>query len=493
MTAYGELEHRFERLSHIDGALGALQWDRSVMMPPAGERARAGQLATLSVLRHELLVDPRVADLIGAAEAEDLDPWQAANVREMRRRHAHAAAVPADLIEALTRAASRCEAAWRTARRENDLETLLPLWKNVLSLSRHIGEAKGERLGLEPYDALLDTYDPGRRVADIDPIFDRLAGFLGDFLPRALDAQDEPLPISGTVPIAAQEKVARRLMKAAGFPFDAGRLDTSAHPFTGGVPEDVRITTRWDEHDFTSGLMAVLHETGHALYTSGLPRRWRHQPVGEQRGMTVHESQSLLVEMQAGRSPAFMAFLAPMLRDGFGVGGEAWEAENLHRYYTRVEPGLIRVDADEVTYPLHVILRYRLERDLIEGRLDLSDLPDAWSDGLDSLLGVRPPDHDRGCLQDIHWFKGSYGYFPTYTLGALAAAQLWAALARDEPEVDDALARGDFSPIVSWLRDRVHAHGCRYEPDELIEAASGAPLSTDAFEAHLAARYLRRP
>jgi carboxypeptidase Taq len=279
-------------------------------------------------------------------------------------------------------------------------------------------------------------------------------------------------------------------MAAVGFDFEHGRLDTSLHPFCGGVPDDVRITTRYDEADFSSALMAVLHETGHALYERGLPADWRLQPVGQARGMSVHESQSLLIEMQACRGPEFIGFAAPLIREAFGGDGPAWQADNLTRHYHRVGRGLIRVDADEVTYPAHVILRYRLERAMLAGDLPLADLPAAWNEGLEALLGIRPPDDRLGCLQDIHWYDGAWGYFPTYTLGAMSAAQLYAAAQAAVPEIPEAIGRGDFAPLLGWLRENVHAKGALLSTDELLTAATGRPLDPEVFKAHLRARYL---
>ena len=280
-------------------------------------------------------------------------------------------------------------------------------------------------------------------------------------------------------------------MRQLGFDFDGGRLDVSLHPFCSGVPEDVRVTTRYDTADFTQSAMAVLHETGHALYNKGLPAGWRRQPVGAARGMAVHESQSLIIEMQACRSGEFIGFLAPLVREALGGSGPAWSADNLRRHYRRVARSFIRVDADEVTYPAHVILRYRLERALVAGELSLDDLPDAWAEGLDSLLGIRPADDAVGCLQDIHWYSGSWGYFPTYALGALAAAQLFAAALAERPDIPDAIAKGDFTPLLGWLRDAVHRKASMpATTDDLLREATGAPLGTAAFKAHLESRYL---
>jgi len=284
------------------------------------------------------------------------------------------------------------------------------------------------------------------------------------------------------------------LMEALGFDFDHGRLDISLHPFCGGTPDDVRITTRYDEADFTSSLMGVLHETGHALYERGLPKQWRGQPVGEALGMSIHESQSLLVEMQVCRSRAFLGYAAPLMREAFAAeskdGGPAWGPENLYRLYTRVKPGFIRVDADEVTYPLHVIVRYRLEKAMIEGDMEIADLPAAWNDGFKELLGLTPSTDREGCLQDLHWFDGAWGYFPTYTLGAMTAVQLFEAAKKAVPEIEPAIAKGDFKPLFGWLKTHVHTKGSLLTANELLIEATGKPLDPKIFKAHLKARYL---
>jgi carboxypeptidase Taq len=495
LSAYHRLEARFRRIRAIGDAEAVLHWDLATMMPKGGASARADQLAVLKSLRHEILTHAETAALLAEAEADsanDLDDWQRANLAEMARAHAHATALTPDLVEAASRAASACETAWREAKAEKDFSLVRAPLDALLARVRDVATAKAERLGLSPYDALLDEYEPGGRSAEIDRHFARLSALLPDVLRRAqarqagLPAVPEP---QGPFPIDVQRRLAIALMERLGFDFHHGRLDVSLHPFCGGTPDDVRITTRYNEEDFRPALMGVLHETGHALYERGLPERWRGQPVGEARGMVLHESQSLLIEMQVCRSREFLSFLAPLLRDAFG-DDPAWHAEALFRYYTRVQPSFIRVDADEVTYPAHVILRYRLERALLAGDLPVIDLPEAWNAGMQELLGLRPPDDSLGCLQDIHWYDGAWGYFPTYTLGAMAAAQLYAAACAAEPDVPAALRRGDFAPLLSWLRTHVHAAASRYSTHDLLLRATGRPLDTEAFEAHLARRYL---
>jgi carboxypeptidase Taq len=368
-----------------------------------------------------------------------------------------------------------------------------PALQAVLNLVREAAQAKAARLNRSPYDALLDEYEPGGSSAEIDPVFDDLAAFLPGFRERVLQHQDRrpsPMALEGPFSIDKQRELGQRIMAAMGFDFSHGRLDTSLHPFCGGVPDDVRITTRYDEGDFAKSLMGVIHETGHALYERGLPPDWRHQPVGQARGMSIHESQSLLMEMQACRSPHFIEFMAPLAREAFGVDGPAWNADNIHRAYIRVKPDYIRVDADEVTYPAHVILRYRLEKALIAGDMTLDDLPSAWNAGMRELLGITPPTDREGCLQDIHWYDGAWGYFPTYTLGAMTAAQLFEAACKAHPEIPASIRRGDFSLLLDWLRRNVHGHGSRLSARELLTQATGRPLDPAVFKRHLETRYL---
>jgi len=493
-TAYEDLAARFHRVGVIDDALGILQWDQSTIMPEGSAPARAEQVATLSVLSHELLTDPEIGDLLDASDSTGAgDDWRAANLREMRRTYLHATAVPADLVDARSRANAACELTWRGAREDNDYQSLLPSLEEVLRLTRDVAAAKSAALGLSPYDALLDGYEPGARSAAIDVVFADLAAFLPDFLQEVLDLQSsrpEPITPEGPFPVETQNALGRQLMRAVGFDFERGRLDISHHPFCGGSTGDIRITTRYDEADFTSSLMGVLHETGHAMYEAGLPEAWRYQPVGNALGMAIHESQSLLIEMQVCRSRPFLTYAGPLMQKAFDGSGPAWELENLYRLYTSVEPGFIRVDADEVTYPAHIILRYRLERALIAGDLTLAELSGAWNDGMKELLGIVPPDDRLGCLQDIHWPGGDFGYFPTYTMGAIAAAQIYAAARRANPDVEAHIAKGEFAPLKGWLGENVHSQGSRQVADDLLTAATGSALDPAVFEQHLRQRYL---
>jgi carboxypeptidase Taq len=493
MTAYSDLAAHFGRISALSNAIGILSWDTAAMMPAGASPTRSESMALLEVLRHGMVVEPRIGDWLAEADADSsLGEWERANLREIRRIWTVATALPADLVEASSKATSACEMRWRQARADSDFASLLPYLAEVLNLQRQIGVAKGEKLGLSPYDALLNDYEPGGRAAKIDALFDDLAGFLPGFLQEALEHQARrpavPAP-EGPFPIDKQRALGLRLMAALGYDFERGRLDVSAHPFCGGADNDVRITTRYDEADFAKALMGVLHETGHALYEQGRPQGFMNQPVGAARGMSLHESQSLLVEMQACRSAAFIGYAAPLMRETFGGSGPAWETEAVLARYTRVEPGFIRVDADEVTYPAHIILRYRLEKALIADQMPLAELPAAWNAGMRDLLGVTPPNDRVGCLQDIHWPSGGWGYFPTYTLGAMTAAQIFDAACTAEPDILPAIGRGEFAPLVSWLRTQIHSQGSLYQTDELLTRATGRPLDAEVFKAHLRRRY----
>jgi carboxypeptidase Taq len=493
VTAYQRLEERFRRIAILHDVDSLLHWDMSTMMPPGGASGRSEQMAAIKVLCHEWLTAPEIEEWIEAAQSETaLDSWQAANLAEMRRAWLHASAVDAKLTEALAKAVSDCEMTWRAARAAADFESVRPSLQIVLDLIRETARAKAEKLGVSAYDALLDGFEPGLRAAEVDRMFAPLIARLPEFLGQVLDHQKRTAPISldGPFPIEQQRILAVKFMGKLGFDFDRGRLDVSLHPFCGGAFADVRITTRYDENNFARALMGVLHETGHALYEQGLPFSWRYQPVGRVHSMALHESQSLLIEMQACRSREFIEFAAPLMAEAFGGVGPAWNADNLYRHYTRVSRGAIRVDADEVTYPLHVLLRYRLEKALLAGDLTLADLPDAWNRGMKDLLGVTPADDAEGCLQDIHWYDGAWGYFPSYTLGAMAAAQLFDAARAADPGIAPAIGRGDFTPLVSWLRRQVHGEASRLAPADLIHQATGRPLDPNVFLNHLERRYL---
>lgn len=464
------------------------------MMPRASAELRGEQLAALETECHSLLTSPRVSRLLDRAEAhtQGMPEWKIANLREMRRERDHAIATPQGLVSRLAKATARAEIKWIEAREKSDFALFAPHLEEVVALLRDKASLVGKALKLSPYDALLDEFSPGLRSAEIDQIFTTLGRRLPSLIHESIDLQRKcaPLEISGRFPVGKQRQLAVEVMTALGFPFTHGRLDESDHPFTGGVPGDIRVTTRFSSDDPLTGLMGVLHETGHAMYEAGLPEAWRGQPVGRDRGMTLHESQSLLLEMIIGRSRPFLRYLQPLLARTFGVGGPQWEVENLYRLLTRVRRSLIRVDADEVTYPVHIMLRYELENELLTGELQVKDLPEAWNTRIQDRLGVRPRNDAEGCLQDVHWAVGSFGYFPSYAMGAVIAGQLYEALRADRPGLDEEIAAGRFDGLFEWLRENVYSLGSSLSADALIKKATGKPLSAAAWLRYIEAKYL---
>ncbi|MBV8043878.1 carboxypeptidase M32 [Pluralibacter sp.] len=491
-TCYHELTRIFQRLSRFSHLSAIASWDMFAMMPPGGSAARGEALAELGLLQHQILTNKNVGEQLLAASQEDLTDDERANLQEMTRAHSQAALLPESLVEAKALAGSRCEHAWRTQRKNNDWQGFAPNLKEVVKLSREEAHLRAQARGGSRYDALLDIFEPGMTSQRLDTLFASLKSWLPDLLATVVDKQASQTVITpqGPFPTESQRQVGLEAMKMLGFDFDGGRLDVSAHPFCGGVPEDVRITTRYDENDLLSALFGVIHETGHARYEQNLPRHWAGQPIALARSTAIHESQSLFFEMQLGRSPAFLQHILPALRQRFG-NQPAFGVENFIAWSQRVEPGYIRVDADEVSYPAHVILRYDIERALIDGDIEVDDIPALWDEKMQHWLGLSTAGNYRnGCMQDIHWTDGGFGYFPSYTLGAMYAAQLFQAARKAVPTLDTALANGDFSPLFGWLQQNIWRHGSRYSTSELIINATGEDLNSQHFRQHLMSRYL---
>ena len=492
-SPYQQLESEWRRLHAFRGALSLLRWDAAVMMPRGSAEVRAEQLAALETEHHALLTAPKITRLLDRARANStgLEDWQLANLREMQRQRDHAIATPVSLISRLAKAAALAESHWAAARRENDFALFAPHLEGLLRLVRDKAALLGQALNLSPYDALMDEYGPGFSTEDIDALFKSLARRLPGMVRAALAAQgDAPLPpLAGKFTTGRQRALVVEVMKAIGFPFDRGRLDESEHPFTEGVAGDIRVTTRYDAADPFNGLLGALHETGHAMYDLGMPQAWRDQPVGRDRGMALEESQSLLLEMIIGRSHSFVAWLQPLLLKHFGVQGPEWEVAALLQRLTRVRRGLIRVDADELSYPLHILHRYEIEKKLVAGQLLVADLPEAWNTGMEQRFGARPANVSEGCLQDVHWALGLFGYFPSYVLGSVVAAQLWETLRAQLGDVEQQIARGEFGGVFGWLRDHVHGYGAKLQVKDLVLQSTGQPLGANALLRYLAQKY----
>jgi carboxypeptidase Taq len=494
LSPYQQLEQEFRRLHAFRGAASILRWDSAVMMPRGSSELRGEQLAALETESHALVTSPRVSRLLDRADAnsQGLEDWQLANLREMRRERDHAIATPQNLVSRLAKATSRAEIKWIEARQKSDFKLFAPHLEEVINLLRDKANLLGKALNLDSYDALADEFSPGLRSKEIDTIMTTLGRRLPGLIQEVIELQANrpPVEITGRFSASKQRQLALEVMKAFGFPFERGRIDESAHPFTGGIPGDIRITTRFNPTDPLAGLMDILHESGHAMYDVGLPEAWRGQPVGRDRGMAMQESQSLLLEMLICRNRPFLRYLKPLLEKAFGVTGPEWEVENLYRLLVRVRRSLIRVDADEVTYPVHIMLRYEIENEILSGELKVKDLPEAWNARMEDRLGVRPTNDAEGCLQDVHWAVGSFGYFPSYAIGTAIAGQLYEALRNDRPDLDEEIAAGQFGGLFDWLRQNVHGVGASVSTPELIQNATGKPLSAAAWLRYVEAKYL---
>ena len=491
--SYAKLEQRFTQLHHF-AHLGAIcGWDRATMMPEGGNEARASALAELSVLMHQRLTGPEMADWFAAAAEESLSASQQISLGEMRRQWQQATVLPEALVQAKSLAGSRCEHAWREQRKQNDWQGFLGNFREVVALSREEAQIRAAASGLRPYDSLLELYEPGMNSAHLDTLFGELKGWLPGLIAQVGEKQKQESLIQpqGPFPTTKQAELGKQVMQLLGFDFNRGRQDVSVHPFCGGVPSDVRITTRYDEADFTQSLMGIIHETGHARYEQGLPLDRLALPVGQARSMGIHESQSLFFEMQMARHPAFMARLSPLVSQSFGAQ-PAFSSENLARIYTRVAPGYIRVDADEVTYPAHILLRYEIEQKLIEGNLEAADIPELWDLRMSEYLGLSTRNNYRnGCMQDIHWTDGSFGYFPSYTLVAMYAAQFGAALQREVGDFNTLLGSADgLAQVFGWLQQHIWHPASSLGTDALVQAATGESLNAGHFRRHLEQRYL---
>jgi carboxypeptidase Taq len=493
-TPYKQLEQEWRRLHAFRGAMAVLRWDAAVMMPRGSADVRGEQLAALETEHHTLVTSPKIIRLLDRAQASTagLEDWQIANLREMRRQRDFAIATPVALVSRLAKAASKAEMKWLQARDTGKFEDFAPCLEEVVHLVRDKAQLLGSSRNLSPYDALVDEFSPGLTSAEIDLMFKALGRRLPGLIREVLSQQERRpvLPITGKFTAGKQRALAVEIMKAVGFPFDRGRLDESEHPFTEGVPGDSRVTTRFVVTEPFSGMLGALHETGHAMYDIHLPAEFSDQPVGRNRGMALEESQSLLMEMIVCRSRPFVRYLKPLLEKHFGVSGPEWSEDNLYAHLTHVKRGPIRVDADELTYTLHIQLRYELENELLSGKLAVRNLRDAWNASMEQRLGVKPANDLEGVLQDVHWAVGSFGYFPSYALGSVMAAQFHEALRNAVPDVDERIARGDFSGLMGWLRENVHGQGARVSAQELLKQATGKPLSATVALRYLETKYL---
>lgn len=474
---------RWREMSLLDSTAAVLGWDEQVMMPHGGSAWRAAQFALLARMSHAIIVDPKLGEAIRTVAVDETDPALAAQAREGLRRHERAGRLSPELVAELAEVCSLAQPEWRKARHDSDHDRFRPWLERIVRLKRMEADSVGWKD--HPYDALIDEYEPGTTTRSIRALFADLAPAVSAIAARR--AHEAPIhEPAGNYPIEEQKKLGEMVARSVGFCFDSGRLDVSTHPFCSGIaPGDCRLTTRYKASGFAESFFGVLHEVGHGLYEQGLPVDFAGTPLGQAASLGIHESQSRLWENQIGRSKPFWTFWYPIVQTFFpgplkGVGPEVF-LKTLHV----AKPGFIRVEADETTYNLHIVLRFEMETALLSGDLVVAELPSGWNHRFEALLGLKVPDNRHGYLQDVHWSGGGFGYFPTYTLGNLYAAQFMAAAKRALPNLENDLAHGSTVGLLGWLRKNIHAKGRSLRPEELCKEATGEALSTKYLLAHL--------
>ena len=488
MNTYDELLERLKDIDLVNQIGGLLGWDQEVLMPPKAAKLRAEQLSWISRTGHEKLTDSRIGELLEILEQDDtLNEIQKGNIRLARDSYNKATKLPTDFVAEMAMHKSKSQISWTEARAKNDFSIFRDDLAKMVEMSRQ----KADYLGFKEvrYDALLDLYESGLTVSKVDPLFAGLRENVAPLVKEVIENGKKPEMSwvhENNWSKEGQEKLSQSISESIGFDFKAGRRDASTHPFCGGPnPDDVRWTTRYDESDPFGSLYGSLHETGHGLYEQGRPRNLDFQPAGSANGLGVHESQSRLWENQVGRSKEFCEWALPMWKKYFPEQMKNISTDELWRSVNFVEPSLIRVEADEATYNLHIMIRYEIEKKLIAGEIEVDDLPDVWDDMYEEYLGIRAPNRTLGVLQDIHWSFGAFGYFPTYTLGNLYSAQLLTAAKKDLPDYDEDIRTGNFTPLLEWMRRNVHSRGSIITPAELVEEATGRPPSPNDFVEYL--------
>lgn len=487
MAPYEQLLTRLQRNQALNQVGMHLSWDQEVMMPPAGAEARAEQAAALEAVTHQQWTDPKLLELIEILQTQDLPPIEAANIRLARREVHNRTRVPAGLATQLARLTSRAQQAWAKARADRDFAVFAPELKQIIDLKRQEADCLREN-GSSRYDALLDQFEPGMTTAVLGPLLEGMRPRLSALRSDIAEKSAAQPALSGSFDTVEQMKLSRLISETLGFDFRAGRLDLSIHPFSSGTATDVRITTRLAEDSPLDCLYSTIHELGHALYEQGLPRDMSLTPAGQHVSMGVHESQSRLWENQIGRGKAFCTWLHPIFTAHFPDSG-ADSVETLYRIVNRVETGFIRTEADEVHYNLHILLRFELERELIAGELEVEDLEKEWNRRFERDFGLAVPHAACGVLQDIHWSAGLFGYFPTYALGNIYAAQLFDQMKQDIGTQDENVAAGDTQPVLEWLRDKIHGKGSISGPAELVESVVGTPVSSQPLLDYLEGKF----
>jgi carboxypeptidase Taq len=486
-TPLSNLKTEMREIAVLHSLGAVLGWDERTQMPAKGTELRAEQLSMLAALIHDRFTAPKIGQWLTELAATEMDPDTAVNVREWRRDYDRATKLPSSLVKELSSTSVLAQQAWADARKRSDFAAFEPWLTKLLGLKLQEADCVGYTANR--YDALLDEFEPGETAAHLAEVFASLRDPLIE-LTRKVTESGRPVPseiLERSYPAAAQEALSRKAAAAVGFDFDAGRLDVSVHPFCSGIgPGDTRMTTRYDENYFGDAFFGVLHETGHALYEQGLATKHFGTPLGSAVSLGIHESQSRMWENLVGRSRAFWTRFLPDTRSAFPAALSGVSDGDWYRAINDIRPSFIRTESDETTYNLHILLRFELELAMVNGDLSVADLPGAWNQKMQKFFGITPPDNARGVLQDIHWSGGAFGYFPTYTLGNLYAAQFFEQARIDLGDLDGSFATGDFKPLLRWLRDKIHVHGRRFAPRDLVRRVTGRPPESKPLLDHLA-------
>jgi carboxypeptidase Taq len=479
MSDIKDLKNELTIMGKYGSALGVLNWDQEVNLPKKGHQFRGEVNALLSADLHRRFTSDKFVTLVKKLRQtevfENLTEDEQVIVRETWRDLEKSLKIPSEMVEEMARLSAEAFAAWADARSKSDFKIYQPYLQKIVALNQKQAELLGYQES--PYDALLDEFEPGLTASKVEDVFTPLARDLTKIVKQAEGQPKTVLP-KAKYPLEVQIKMNHEIAKDLGYDLDAGRIDVSPHPFTTGFsPTDVRITTRYNEDDFYYAVGCTIHETGHALYEQGLPAKEFGNPLGESVSLGIHESQSRMWENFVGRSPEYVHYLNNMLKKYFPANPKI-EDKTLHKYLNRIEPSLIRVEADETTYNLHIVLRFEIEKGLIEGSIKVEELPAVWNAKMKQYLGVDVPDDKHGVLQDVHWSHGTIGYFPTYTLGNIYAAQLFSRAAAEIPNLENRFSNGDFTNLLKWLRKNIHSQGRRYQPEELIKIVTGEGLNS---------------
>ena len=486
---YLHLEEIYKKYVVLESVNDLLNWDSSVVMPSLGSNSRAIQISTIKNLSNSIIKSSKVSELLKRSEDERLDFWQLRNLQEMRRLHTDATIIDKKLHERLSLSIAECEVIWRDAKKENNFKKLQPYLNKVINLVQEVATVKASFYGTTKYDALVSQFDVGRTAVKIDALFNQVETYITQNIDRVIEKQEKEsfniakLPF---VPIGVQKKLIKEILKKIGFNFSKGRLDTSSHPFCRGISTDTRITTRYTKANFLYALMGAIHEAGHGMYIQNIAKDWENQPIGFYKNMTIHESQSLFYEYQIASSQQFIEYILPILQNYIT---DNISVESIYTIIKRVKKSDIRIEADEFTYPLHVIHRYKLEKALIEENLKAEDIPSLWDESFYKLFGKKPDSDSTGCLQDIHWSLGYFGYFPCYLLGAMFAAQLKYKVESSIPSLQYEYTDTNLNDVQKWLKFNIHNYGGLYSSDELITKSCGEELKSEYFKKYLIGKF----